>query len=124
MTKKEREQIEKRLLEERARVLRALRVVQAEEGTPPTESAGDVSRWPTHLADEASETEEQERDFMVASREADLLRRIDAALKLLRTDPKTFAKCESCGRAIEMERFDVLPWTRLCAACARQEESR
>lgn len=124
MTKKERAQIEKRLLEERARVLRALRVVQAEEGTPPTESAGDISRWPTHLADEASETEEQERDFIVASREADLLHRIDAALKLLRSDPKAFAKCESCGRAIEMERFDVLPWTRLCAACARQEESR
>lgn len=124
MTKKERAQIEKRLLEERARALRTLRVVQSEEGTPPTESAGDVSHWPTHLADEASETEEQERDFMVASREADLLHRIDAALRLLRSDPKTFDKCESCGRPIELERFDVLPWTRLCAACARQEESR
>lgn len=123
MNKKQRHHIEKRLLEERARVLRALRVVASEEGLPPSESSGDVSRWPTHLADDASDTEEQERDFIVAQRESELFRHIDEALRLLREDPKTFAKCERCGRAIEFERLDVIPWTRLCASCAREEES-
>ncbi|MGH7544876.1 MAG: TraR/DksA family transcriptional regulator [Gemmatimonadota bacterium] len=122
MNKKQRHHIEKRLLEERARVLRALRVVASEEGLPPAEASGDVSRWPTHLADDASDTEEQERDFIVAQRESELFRHIDEALRLLREDPKAFAKCERCGRAIEFERFDVIPWTRLCAPCAREEE--
>lgn len=30
--------------------------------------------------------------------------------------------CQRCGAEIAIERFDVVPWTRLCATCARERE--
>lgn len=121
MKKSEREQIEQRLREERDRVLAILRQLE-EEKAPPGELAGEISRYPVHMADEASNTDERERDFLMAQLGSERLQRIDAALELLIRDPKAFEKCESCGRAIEVERLDVIPWTRLCAECARQAE--
>lgn len=73
MTDEERERIEERLQEERERAQSDLRAVEEEEKTPPGEAAGDLSRFPTHLADESSNTEEEERDFMVATRLSDRL---------------------------------------------------
>ena len=119
MNKKERKRIEARLHEERARALEALRRAQEEEQVPPGEQAGEVARWYTHPADAAWELEEQERDFMVAETASRVLRQIDAALELLYRDPKAFDRCERCGKPIELERFEVVPWTRVCAACAR-----
>ncbi|MGA2208415.1 MAG: TraR/DksA C4-type zinc finger protein [Acidimicrobiales bacterium] len=42
---------------------------------------------------------------------------IDAALR--RLDDGTYARCDSCGRAIEDERLATEPAARWCASCAR-----
>lgn len=122
MKKGERQHLEKRLREERERALKALRQAEQEERAPPRESAGDVSLHSFQLAEEGAHTEEQEKDFLVVEMQSELLARIDEALELLYRDPARFERCERCDGQIEMERFEVIPWTRLCALCSRAAE--
>lgn len=118
MTEQERNRIEARLQEERDRAQRTLTAAEEDEEVPQSEAAGDVSRFPTHMADEGANTEEQEKDFMIASKASDLIATIDEALRLLYEDPESFEKCERCGNPIGMERLELIPWTRVCASCA------
>ena len=118
MTDKERKRIEARLQEERDRAQKTLAAAEEDEEIPQSEAAGDISRFPTHMADEGTNTEEQEKDFMIASKASDMIVKIDDALQLLYGDPERFEKCENCGKPIEMERLDLIPWTRVCSACA------
>jgi RNA polymerase-binding transcription factor DksA len=34
----------------------------------------------------------------------------------------TYGTCESCGQAIDPERLEALPQTRLCIDCARERQ--
>ncbi|MBI4538503.1 MAG: TraR/DksA C4-type zinc finger protein [Gemmatimonadetes bacterium] len=115
--------LERRLQEERGRALRSLRGVEEEERISQREASGEVARVPSSLADQGSDTQEEEKDFIVATRESDRLARIDAALKLLYRDPERYGRCERCGEPIEVERLELVPWTRLCARCAREAEA-
>jgi len=96
------------------------RQAEAEERVGPRESAGKVVRTPG-LADGASGTQEVERDWAKVRRESRQLALIDQALQRLRRDPDTFGVCEACGRDMEPERLELIPWATLCAACARTE---
>ena len=116
------EAIERRLLRERDRALAALRQAESEEKVPQSESAGDVSRYHQHPGDAGAETAEEEKDFMIAALESDRVAEIDEALRVLRTDPRAYFRCANCGAPIDAERLELLPWSRLCAACARAAE--
>ena len=111
--------MESRLLEERERALRALRQVEREENVPQAESAGDVSRYHQHPADAGSETAEEEQDFIIAARESRRVAEVDEALLALRSDPNGFFRCRRCGLPIKADRLHLVPWSRLCAGCAR-----
>ena len=41
---------------------------------------------------------------------------------LERLDAGTYGTCESCGQAIDPERLEALPQTRLCIDCARKRQ--
>jgi RNA polymerase-binding transcription factor DksA len=114
--------IEERLLEARDQTLEDIRQAEAEEAEGQRESSGALSRMPSHMADAASDTQEAEKDLANVNRESQQLTRIDEALQRLRDDPETFGICAECGRPIEAERMELIPWTRLCAACATGEE--
>jgi DnaK suppressor protein len=45
---------------------------------------------------------------------------IVAALKKI--DLGGYGFCESCGREIELERLDALPWVPLCSSCQADRE--
>ena len=120
MSRTDLEQIERRLLEERDRTLESLQQAIEEESEGQRESAGELSRMPTHLADAASDTQEAEKDLANANRESRQLTLIDDALRRLREDPDAYTTCERCGARIEVERLELVPWTRLCASCARE----
>lgn len=91
-----------------------------EESEGQRESAGELSRVPTHLTDAASDTQETEKDLANADRESRQLTLIDDALRRLREDPDAYTTGEGCDAPIEDERLDLVPWTRLCASCARE----
>ncbi len=120
MKQNERDHLEKRLLRERERVLKALR--QLDETLALLESDGDMTNYPLHLADEGTDTMEQEQSFLLLSKEGRLLIDIDEALRTLYKEPDRYGRCNNCGEAIVFERLDIVPWTKLCVTCQREHE--
>ena len=121
MTNEQREHFEQRLLKERQRAVKALR--QLDENLSPQDEAGDLTTYPFHLADEGTDTMEQEQGFLLLSKEGRLLYDIDEALRRLYKNPEEFGKCESCGTEIAYERLDIVPWATHCLDCQRLQES-
>lgn len=70
----------------------------------------------THLADNATITFLRERDISIEEHEEHVLAEIDAALGRLAGG--TFGTCANCGREIDAQRLDALPWASLCITCA------
>jgi RNA polymerase-binding transcription factor DksA len=122
MTESELAHLERRLLEEREQTLESIRQAEAEEQVGLRESAGEVARTPSGMADVGSDTQEAEKDWANIHRESEQLARIDQALRLLREDPDACGTCVECGRHIEAARMELVPWTRRCARCARKDQ--
>ena len=118
MTKKQLGPFEKRLLEERKRVLKEL----GHHDEASQESDGDLSSYSFHMADQGTDAMEREKAFLFASQEGRFLWHIDQALRRLYRDPDTFGKCHSCGGNIAVERLDALPHARYCIDCKQREE--
>jgi RNA polymerase-binding transcription factor DksA len=95
MTKDELEQLEKQLLRERERVIKALRIL--DDSVSPTSGDGDLTTYPLHLADEGTDTMEQEQSFLLLS---------------------------ECGKAVGFARLEIVPWARMCVDDQREFESR
>lgn len=121
MKKSELEHLEKRLLRERERVIKALR--QLDDSLDPG-GDGDLTTYPLHLADEGTDTMEQEQSLLLLSKEGRLLIDIDEALRTLYKESERFGKCINCNGEIAFERLDLVPWARLCVDCQREHEER
>jgi RNA polymerase-binding transcription factor DksA len=102
------------LLEERHQASQALRSTSADIASNSTDD-GDLSKVPSHLADQASDVQDEELDTIVAERESDRIEAIDDALRRLREEPETFDVSAISGTRIPFERLDLIPWTRVLA---------
>ncbi len=123
MNKKERTHLEKRLLHERARVLKELGHYDESFANSLQADDGDLSAYSFHMADQGTDAMEREKAFLFASKEGRLLYHIDEALRRLYRTPATFGQCEECGDSIALERLDALPHARLCIRCKEREET-
>jgi RNA polymerase-binding transcription factor DksA len=119
MDQKQRDHLEQRLLHERERAVKALRQLDNDD-----DEDGSLTTYPFHLADEGTDTMEQEQEFLLRSVEGRRMIDIDEALRTLYKEPERFGKCLSCGQEIAFERLDFVPWTRLCLECQTAEENR
>ena len=70
-----------------------------------------------HLADMATETVDREIDYTLEENSGNVLREIEAALK--RIEDGTYGLCSACGKQVEPERLEHLPWATQCAGDAR-----
>ena len=122
MSKKQLQHFEKRLLEERNRVLKELGHYDEAFGSTSHESGGDLSSYSFHMADQGTDAMEREKAFLFASQEGRFLWHIDEALRRLYRSPETFGKCHNCGQEIAVERLDALPHARFCIQCKQREE--
>ena len=122
MNKKSLAHFEKRLLEERKRVLKELGNYSETFGATPQSADGDLSSYSFHMADQGTDAMEREKAFLFASQEGRFLWHIDEALRRLYRSPDTFGKCHSCGQDIDYDRLDALPHARLCITCKQREE--
>ncbi len=113
---------EKRLLEERKRVLKELGRHGETFGSTLQESTSELSSYSFHMADQGTDAMEREKAFLFASQEGRFLWHIDEALRRLYRSPETFGRCHSCGRNIAFERLDALPHARFCIECKQREE--
>lgn len=123
MREKDRKRIEERLLEERRDRIEAL--AEFDERFKERLDLGDddLTNYPLHMADEGTDTMEQEKEFLLASQEGRQLLEIDDALRRLYTDPEHFGECQECGAEIGLERLEMVPWARLCIDCKRKVEA-
>lgn len=122
MPKKQLQHFEKRLMEERNRVLKELGHYDEAFGSTSQESDGDLSSYSFHMADQGTDAMEREKAFLFASQEGRFLWHIDEALRRLYRTPETFGKCHNCGGDIAYERLDALPHARFCIQCKQREE--
>lgn len=121
LTDEQRAHLEQRLLEERAKAAEAAAELAQDIAQPVGTSDGDLSKYPTHLADLASDTAERERDRLLSEHQVGLLEAIDAALTLLRENPEAYGRSRVSGESIPFERLDIMPWTRVRSEEADEE---
>ncbi len=116
MTEQHRKHLEKRLLEERQRAIEVLGryATQHEDTESQQDEAGDLTKMPLHMADQGTDTMQQELDAVMVDRESRNLNEIDAALERLYHNPERFGLCEKTGKPIPFERLDIVPWARTC----------
>jgi RNA polymerase-binding transcription factor DksA len=114
LNEEERRRIERRLHEERERVLAVLRRFDEDRDTSLTASSGDLSDYPFHVADHGTDSYDQEMDTVMAERASRELEAIDEALHRFYETPEQFGICENTGDPIPLERLELVPWTRTC----------
>ncbi len=122
MTDEQRQHLEARLLAERDKAKRTLAELAEDIGEPLGTGAGDLSKYPSHPADRASDVAERERDRALAEHHTALLERIDEALTLLREEPDAYGVSRISGEPIPFERLDAMPWTRSLADEAPEDQ--
>jgi len=122
MSKKLLQHFEKRLQEERRRVLKELGRNDEALGTTAQSADGDLSSYSFHMADQGTDAMEREKAFLFASQEGRFLWHIDEALRRLYRAPDDFGKCHQCGNEIAFDRLDALPHARYCSDCKQREE--
>jgi len=123
LTKKQVAHLEKRLLDERARALKALGLFDKRTEADRDSSDSDLSVYTDHMADQGTEAQEREKAAAFATKEGRYLYRLEEALRRLYANPKTFGTCHTCGTDVGFERLDALPHARYCIDCKVKEES-
>jgi DnaK suppressor protein len=122
MSKKMLQHFEKRLQDERRRVLKELDRNDEALGTTSQSADGNLSSYSFHMADQGTDAMEREKAFLFASQEGRFLWHIDEALRRLYRAPDDFGKCHQCGNEIAFDRLDALPHARYCIDCKQREE--
>lgn len=114
LTAAQRRHLERRLLEERKRLLTDLGRYSELSADTEQERSGDLTIAPLHDADLGTDAMRVELDAANAARETSELEEIDAALDRLYRAPERFGICEDTGNDIPFERLDIIPWARTC----------
>ena len=123
LTKKQLNHLEQRLLDERARALKALGLFDTSTKAGRDEGDSDLSTYTDHMADQGTEAQEREKAAAFATKEGRYLYRLEEALRRLYAEPKNFGRCHTCGSEVGFERLDALPHARYCIDCKVKEES-
>jgi DnaK suppressor protein len=87
-----------------------------------TESNGDLSSMPIHMADIGSDNFEQEFTLSLMENDGVTLDQIEASLE--RIEEGSYGQCEECGVKIPKARLNAIPYATLCVRCASQQEGR
>ncbi len=105
-----------RLKEERDRLLRQLEQLRAS-----APAVGEMKEGSPYGKKEegASEAFELEKRLAVEKRLMGTLSEIEHALR--KFEKGTYGTCDTCGRAVEIERLEVLPQANLCLNCKAQQ---
>ncbi len=121
MNKKDIKHYEELLIEERLKLLKELGYFEDKIfNSSQRDAAGDLSAYSVHMADQASDAEEREKAYHMASAEGRLLYHIDEAMARLRRG--SYGVCCACGKQVNKARLEVVPHARLCINCKKAEE--
>lgn len=123
MTDKELEKYKQLLIERREQILSGIKHITDDNlKKTPRDSSGDISGYPYHMADMASDAYNQELSLNLASSEREIVLSIEDALK--RVEEKTFGDCLVCGKPIAKQRLEAVPYAKNCIECQKKQEGR
>ena len=108
LSKQHLESIQQNLEQERVRLLDRLDIEPTELAANTGNSSPATSRTPSDLAG-------RDRNLAINSVERNMLDQIEAAIARITTG--SYGTCEQCGRPINPERLEALPYATLCIAC-------
>jgi DnaK suppressor protein len=115
----DRDRLRTELESERVRLLAAIAAVNHTQSL--ADETGDLSIGSDdHMADSATETFMRELDDGLEENAEHLLSEIDAALQ--RMEEGMYGMCVACGRPIDEERLEAVPYATLCLDDKRIEE--
>ncbi len=97
-------------------------LTEAALGQTRSESNGDLSRMPIHMADMGTDAFEQEFTLSLLEHDGTVLDQIEGALE--RIEDGTYGVCTECESKIPKTRLNVLPFTPHCVKCADHAPSR
>jgi RNA polymerase-binding protein DksA len=121
-TKKDLDELRKRLLEERAELESQLTTIEETSfASSQSDMSGEVS-FDEENADAGTFTFERERDLSIENNVRDLMGKIDRALS--RMEEGTYGVCSRCGKPIEKARVKALPYVDLCIKDAQAQTRR
>lgn len=109
--------IRQRIIAEREGLISSNEALEEENQAEPSDFG--VSN---HSADDASDVTSRERNLALMSNNQDLLAQIDQALE--RLDNGTYGTCERCGKQINNERLEALPYATYCITCQAEIEQQ
>lgn len=117
----EKQALKERLERERKQLLDELShldTVLAQQGEYHETEGGGVGN---HIADDASETFEQEKYVALRRNVERILDQVNHALH--KFELSTYGRCENCDEEIPLERLEALPYASLCIKCQSKEET-
>jgi RNA polymerase-binding protein DksA len=110
-----------RLLNMRREILKHMKGIQEEEQEATLkESTGENSSYSFHLADQGSNTYDQDNHFRSLERDCHLLYFIDQALEKI--EESGYGHCEECGNPIGRARLKAIPYASFCVDCQSKQE--
>jgi RNA polymerase-binding protein DksA len=122
MKKKDLNFFEKLLNEKKETLLKELGYFEENSmRVSPRESSGDLSGVAYHLTDQASDSQDTEQAFRLASREGKYLNFLEQALRKIQDG--TYGICVSCKKMIPRARLEAVPTAKMCIECKTAKEN-
>src|SRR5438046_592587 len=115
LNKKQLAHLEKRLLEERQRVMKELGHYGESFNSSLQASDGDLSSYSFHMADQGTDAMEREKAFLFASQEGRYLWHVNQALRRLYQPPALFVLRSMVRSARPGDRFRIVSLALVCA---------
>lgn len=111
-----------KLLAERGRIEAELETFKEFTSSTARESAGDLSAYSSHMADQGTDTMEREKAFLLAGQKRRRLDEISHALSRIETG--SFGTCDDCGLPIPERRLERMPGATTCVPCKEKQEKQ
>ena len=108
------------LTAERDRLIRQINNLSDDESINFRESVGNLSNYDNHPADIGSELYEREKDTALKINNVELLNKVEKALNAI--EKGDFGLCEDCGKEINNQRIEAIPYTLKCKSCSEIDE--
>ena len=115
------ERLKKKLNSEKRLILEQIsRLEETGIGDTMSDSVGELSAYDNHPADLGDELFERSKDTALRDNAHLILENIEKALQ--RIDEGVYGLCAKCGKPIDAERLDIIPWVSNCIECQKQSE--
>lgn len=100
------------LLKEREDIKQTIKDIKENFDGSITNSSGEISAYDNHPVDIGTELFMQEHNINLSDNQKNIMTKIDIALKNI--NEGNFGNCLVCGKEIEEERLDIIPYTVTC----------